>query len=121
MLFSLSFLVTFLHTLNNQEVQYLERSAQFYTKEFEDDVVAIEQDEDNAATAKDVLVLKQERRAAFYKSMMDLQRSFAPVASSSSSIVVRENTKQKLESCSSKDIHNYTDKALDSLTSSKLS
>ena len=92
--------------MSEQEVR-----ATALTKEFEDDIVAIEQDEDNDATAKDLL--KQERRAAFYKSMMDLQRSFAPAPSSSSvsssSIVVRENTKQKLESCSSKDIHIYAD------------
>jgi len=85
-----------------------EARATALTKEFEDDIVAIEQDEDNDETAKDIL--KQERRTAFYKSLMDLQKSFAPVAAasssvSSSSIVVREHTKQKLESCSSKDIH----------------
>jgi hypothetical protein len=91
------------------------------TKEFEEDIVAIEQDGDNDDTAKDLL--KRERREAFFKSMMELQQSYAPVvvppaAASSASIVVREQTKYKLESCASNHIHNYADRALDSVTAS---
>jgi hypothetical protein len=52
-----------------------EARATALTKEFEDDIVAIEQDEDNDETARDIL--KQERRTAFYKSMMDLQKNLS--------------------------------------------
>jgi hypothetical protein len=103
---------------NEQEVR-----AVAMTKEFEEDIVAIEQDGDNDETARDVL--KRERRAAFMKSMMELQQSFAlavpAAAASNPSFLLREQVKHKLDSCSSKDIHQYAERALDSLTTSKQS
>ena len=91
------------------------------TKEFEEDIAAIEQDGDNDETAKDLL--KRERRAAFFQNMLDWHNERNPAAAtvSAASILVREQTKYKLVSCASADIWQYADRALDALTTSKTS
>ena len=82
------------------------------TKEFEEDIAAIDQDGDNDETAKDLL--KRERRAAFFQGMLDWHNERNPVAAtgSAASILVREQTKYRLASCSSADIWQYADRAL---------